>query len=75
MTGKRDEGVNWRDPTALLTEHDLTIRWRRSIRTLQRWRAERYGPAYLRIGGCVLYRVADILDYEARMQRGGGSRP
>lgn len=29
----------------LLQDRDLVARWRKSIRTLQRWRAEGYGPA------------------------------
>lgn len=57
-----------------LTESDLALRWHKSIRTLKRWRAEGYGPAYLRIGGTVLYRLADIRAFEDRVRR-NGARP
>lgn len=54
-----------------LTESDLAQRWHKSVRTLKRWRAEGYGPAYLRIGGTVLYRLADIRAFEDRVRRNG----
>lgn len=56
---------------ALLSERDLATRWKKSVRTLQRWRAEGYGPRYLRIGASFLYRLDDVLAFEARMCRGG----
>ena len=69
-----DEQQRNRSEAAALTflrERDLAARWHKSIRTLQRWRKEGYGPAYLQIGGTCLYRLGDILDYEAAMCRGG----
>lgn len=48
-----------------LTQRDLAGRWRVSGRTLERWRAERYGPAWIRIGGSIRYRMADVLAWEA----------
>lgn len=48
----------------LVQEHDLASHWGKSVRTLQRWRGAGYGPAYLRFGGTVYYRVADILAFE-----------
>lgn len=64
---------NQRPPTGspLMLERTLASRWGKSIRTLQRWRMAGQGPAYLRIGNSVRYRLSDVLDYEARMQRGG----
>ncbi len=59
------------DPLALIRERDVAERWKKSIRTLQRWRAEGYGPAYLRIGGSIFYRHTDILAFEARVRHGG----
>lgn len=59
------------DRTTLLSEAALAIRYGRTVRTLQRWRAEGYGPAYLRIGGSIFYRVADIEVFEASMRNGG----
>ena len=57
----------------LLTERTLAKRWKKSIRTLQRWRAVGYGPAYIRIGGSVRYCMADVLAFEARQRRSGRS--
>lgn len=57
----------------ILRERDLARRWGLSCRTLQRWRQQGTGPAWLRIGGGPRYRVADILDYEDRMRREGGA--
>ncbi len=59
-------------PSALLSERDLARRWRRSTRTLQRWRSAGYGAAYLVIGSSVYYRVADVLAFEARQRRDAG---
>ncbi len=47
-----------------LNQIDLARRWRISPRTLERWRWLRQGPRYLKLGGRVLYRVADIEAYE-----------
>lgn len=58
-------------PSGLLTERDLAARWVKSVRTLQRWRKEGYGPAYLRIGGSILYLMEDIEAFEASMRNGG----
>jgi hypothetical protein len=35
-----------------------------SHRTLERWRWEGKGPRYLKVGGRVLYRLADIEAFE-----------
>lgn len=54
-------------PTAtpeLLTEQMLALRWHCSTSRLQRWRADQKGPAYLKIGGKVLYRLEDLRHYE-----------
>ena len=55
----------------LLSEQSVAERWSKSIRTLQRWRAEGYGPAYLRIGGTIHYRLEDVLAFEQAMRCGG----
>lgn len=59
------------DPDAPIRAHDLADRWQKSLRTLQRWRSEGYGPAHIRIGGSTYYRLGDVLEFEARMRRGG----
>lgn len=48
----------------LLTEQMLALRWHCSTSRLQRWRTDEKGPAYLKIGGKVLYRLEDLRDYE-----------
>lgn len=59
---------------SVLRERDLAEHWQVSLRTLQRWRAEGMGPAYILIGGTIRYRMADVLDYEARRTIGGRGR-
>ena len=47
-----------------LTERELATHWRVAPRTLQRWREAGTGPAWLRIGGRILYDRDDVLAYE-----------
>lgn len=54
-----------------MTTAELAGRWRITTRTLERWRAERYGPAWHYIGGKVLYLLDDIQAYEERHRRKG----
>ena len=55
-----------------LTEVDLARRWRMSERTLQSWRWKKVGPPHVRIVGKVLYRLADIIEFElANLAKGG----
>lgn len=48
-----------------LTSNELAARWRVTVRTLERWRAELYGPAWITIGGSIRYRMTDVLAWEA----------
>ena len=50
-------------------QRDLANRWRLSPRTLERWRWERIGPTFLKIGGRVVYRLSDIEDFEQSQVR------
>ena len=52
-----------------LTQLDLARRWRMSTRTLERWRWLRYGPAYLRLGKVVVYRLEDVKAFEASQRQ------
>jgi hypothetical protein len=59
---------------AMLVKHlnqiDLARRWKVSPRSLERWRWEGGGPAYLKVGGRVLYRLEDIEAHEkARLRQ------
>lgn len=56
----------------LAPERALAQRWNKSLRTLQRWRSEGYGPPFIRIGGTVHYRLGDVLAFEDRQRQGGG---
>ncbi|MGE3340008.1 MAG: helix-turn-helix transcriptional regulator [Alphaproteobacteria bacterium] len=48
---------------------DLSRRWNVSPRTLERWRWLGQGPAYLKIGNHVVYRLEDVLAYEEQQVR------
>lgn len=52
------------DLLMLLREDEVAARWDKSLRTMQRWRYARVGPAYIRIGGTVFYRLGDVLAFE-----------
>ena len=48
-----------------MNQQQLAEYWGISARTLERWRSIGWGPRYIKIGGRVVYRVEDILEYEA----------
>jgi len=53
-----------------LSQKELAARWGISHRTLERWRQTGEGPAFLKLGGRVVYRLEDIVEYErSRVQR------
>jgi predicted DNA-binding transcriptional regulator AlpA len=43
-----------------LSTRELAERWNISRRTLDRWRWAGEGPRFLKLGGRVVYRIADI---------------
>jgi hypothetical protein len=47
-----------------LCQKDLARRWGLSTRTLERWRMEGRGPAFMKLGGRVIYRAEDIEAFE-----------
>jgi hypothetical protein len=47
----------------------LARRWSLSPRTLERWRWLKKGPAFMRIGGAIRYRVEDVESFEAAQRR------
>jgi len=47
-----------------LNQIQLARRWQISPRTLERWRWTGEGPAFLKIGGRVVYRLEDVEAYE-----------
>jgi hypothetical protein len=54
-----------------LLQAELARRWRISPRSLERWRWLKMGPPYVKVGGRVVYRLEDVLAYEAARLRGG----
>lgn len=54
-----------------LTQKDLATRWKVSIRTLERWRDKRYGPAWITLGGSIRYSFADVRAFEAGQRSPG----
>ena len=47
-----------------LNQARLANRWQISPRTLERWRWKGEGPAFVKIGGRVVYRLKEIEAYE-----------
>ena len=47
------------------TQRELAERWAVSPRTLERWRWSGEGPQFLKIGQRVVYRLEDIIAFEA----------
>ena len=54
-----------------LTPAALILRWEGQVTraTLATWRSRETGPPFVKIGGRVLYRSADVADYEAKNTR------
>jgi hypothetical protein len=54
-----------------LTPAQLLDRWKQSVTlaTLATWRSRNTGPAYVKVGGKVLYRVSDVEAYEKKNTR------
>lgn len=51
-------------PKHCLNQKELARRWGISHRTLERWRYIGQGPAFLKLGGRVLYRLPDVEAFE-----------
>ena len=47
-----------------LTQKELARRWTVSHRTLESWRWTGQGPAFMKIGGRIIYRFDDVLAHE-----------
>ena len=59
------------DLPAYFSQQALARRWDLSVRTLERWRAERFGPAWHLLGGSIRYSREDVLAYEAAQRKRG----
>jgi hypothetical protein len=69
LKGRVPAATNTSSDIKHLNQIDLARRWRISPRTLERWRWLRQGPAYLKVGGHVVYRLEDVEAYEAAQLR------
>ena len=56
-----------------LTPHQLVARWKNAVTrgTLANWRVRGTGPAFSKVGARVVYRLADVEEYEAKTRAGG----
>ena len=61
--------------TKHLQQKDLAARWHVSPRTLERWRWTGTGPRFLKVGGRVIYRLADVEAYERDQLREKAAAP
>jgi hypothetical protein len=52
-------------PTHHLNQSELARRWRMSPRTLERWRWLGQGPAFIKLGSKVVYRLTDVEAFES----------
>lgn len=85
MDRHKQQDVQRGSEAAYLTQRELARRWRISGRTLERWRADGYGPAWYHLGGSIRYRLDEIATFETQQRRksvaseftvevGGGAR-
>ena len=52
------------DEPVHLTQYQLCKRWEGKKRTLERWRALRSGPPYIKVGARILYPIEEIIAFE-----------
>jgi hypothetical protein len=52
-----------------MNEHELSQRWGLSVKTLRRWRQEKLGPIFCKMGARVTYLITEIEAYERRVSR------
>ena len=53
-------------PRLYLLAFELAERWRVTRRTLQRNRKAKVGPPFLKLGGRIVYPIADVEDFERK---------
>ena len=70
MSSSRSRNSYQSQSRVFLTEAELAARWRHSLRSLQRWRADGNGLPYLRIGRRIVFRIADVEAFEASREVG-----
>jgi hypothetical protein len=55
----------------LMTEEDVSKRLNVSVASLRRWRLERRGPLFIKVGSLVRYRPEDVEFWLAALPTGG----
>jgi hypothetical protein len=55
--------------TKHLNQIELSRRWALSPRTLERWRWAKKGPPFLKLGGRIVYELAEIEAFEKTRRR------
>lgn len=55
-----------------MTPSDVVERYKGviSLKTLANWRVKKEGPSYTKIGGKILYRLADLIEWEGSRTMG-----
>ncbi len=48
----------------IITSDELASRWSIDSKTLANWRHKKQGPPYVKIEGCIRYKLQDIEKYE-----------
>jgi predicted DNA-binding transcriptional regulator AlpA len=67
-------GEGNRATAVLLTEPEVADRLRVSLACLRRWRLERRGPRFLKLGSLVRYPVDELDSWIASLPTGGSAR-
>lgn len=52
------------ETSPFLNEDQLASRWQLKSATLRKWRSQRTGPKYVKVGGRIRYLIDDVLRYE-----------
>jgi hypothetical protein len=59
--------------STLLTEGDVATQLHISVASIRRWRLERRGPPFIKVGSLVRYRLEDMEAWLAALPIGGSS--
>jgi hypothetical protein len=71
MSGTTHHQDTYTGSAVMLSERQLAVRWDMSTRTLQRWRADKRGPAWHLLGKTVRYLLSDIAAFEEQSRQDG----
>lgn len=65
------------DSKVYLTPGELASRFKNTItvKTLANWRSQDTGPAYVKLGGRILYEIGDVSTWEASRRQEPGKTP